>query len=209
MLTEDQIKEFQQVCKKQFNKEISKEEALEQGTKLITLMKILVEQNIKNKDKSSNKNQEGSLQESSIPKKLNKDNPRIGKDFESSVRLALEKLYKMHFLEKPINIGNPPKFHKFDAVSEDGKIVVECKSYTWTESGNIPSAKMATLNEAVFYLSNIPKGIKKIIVLKKDYCSKRKISLAEYYLKTHNHLLQNISILEFDLENMALKTIKG
>jgi hypothetical protein len=68
---------------------------------------------------------------------------------------------------------------------------------------------MATLNEAVLYLSNITKSIKKIIVLKKDYCNKRKISLADYYLKTHNHLLQNISILELDLENMALKTIKG
>ena len=40
MLTEDQIKEFQQIYKNQFNKEISKEEALEQGTKLMTLMKI-------------------------------------------------------------------------------------------------------------------------------------------------------------------------
>jgi len=53
MLTENQIKEFQQICKKQFNKEISKEEALRQGTKLITLMKILVEQYIKDKSKSS------------------------------------------------------------------------------------------------------------------------------------------------------------
>jgi len=209
MFNEDQIKKFQRIYKKEFNKEISKEEALEQGTKLITHMKILIEQNIKNKSISSNKNQEGSLRESNIPKKLNKDNPRIGKDFEFSVRLALEKLYKMHFLEKSINIGNPSKSHKFDAVSENGSIVAEYKSYTWTESGNIPSAKMATLNEAILYLSNIPKGIKKIIVLKKDYCSKRKISLAEYYFKTHNHLLQNITILELDLENMILNFIKG
>jgi len=53
MLTEDQIEEFQQIYKNQFNKEISKEEALRQGTKLVTLMKILVEQNIKDKSKSS------------------------------------------------------------------------------------------------------------------------------------------------------------
>ena len=209
MLTEDQIKEFQQIYKNQFGKEISSEEALRQGTKLITLMKILVEQNIKNLDKSPNEDLEDNLQEPNIPKKSNKDNPKIGRDFEFSVRLALEKLYKIIFFEKSINIGNPPKLHKFDAVSEDGSIVAECKSYTWTESGNIPSAKMAILNEAVLYLSNIPKGVKKIIVLKKDYCSKRKISLAKYYFKTHNHLLQNISILELDLENMALNLIKG
>ena len=41
MLTENQIKEFQQIYKNQFNKEISKEEALEQGTKLITLMNYI------------------------------------------------------------------------------------------------------------------------------------------------------------------------
>jgi hypothetical protein len=40
MLTEDQIKEFQQIYKNQFNKETSKEESLRQGTKLVTLMKI-------------------------------------------------------------------------------------------------------------------------------------------------------------------------
>lgn len=53
MLTEDQSKEFQQIHQNQFNKEISKEEAFRQGTKLITLMQILIEQYIKDKSKSS------------------------------------------------------------------------------------------------------------------------------------------------------------
>ena len=53
MLTEDQIKEFQQIYKNQFNKEISKEEALRQGKKFITLMKILVDYQIKNQCKTS------------------------------------------------------------------------------------------------------------------------------------------------------------
>ena len=55
MLTEDQIKEFQQIYKNQFNKEISKEEALRQGTKLITLMKILVDNHINNQCKTQQK----------------------------------------------------------------------------------------------------------------------------------------------------------
>jgi hypothetical protein len=101
-----------------------------QGTGLITLAKIIAEQYMKDKEKASIKDKENNLQETNIPKKSNKDNPRIGKDFEFSVRLALEKLYKMNFSEKSINIGNPPKLHKFDAVSEDGSIVAECKSYT-------------------------------------------------------------------------------
>ena len=52
MLSEDQIKEFQQIYKTQFGKEINKEEAMEQGTKLIALMKTLAEQHIEDKNKS-------------------------------------------------------------------------------------------------------------------------------------------------------------
>lgn len=47
MLSEDDIKKFQEIYQKEFGKEISKEEALKQGTKLITLMKIVLKQNKK------------------------------------------------------------------------------------------------------------------------------------------------------------------
>ena len=53
MLTEDQIKEFRQICINQFGKEISNEESLRQGTKLITLMQILVDNYLKNQCKIS------------------------------------------------------------------------------------------------------------------------------------------------------------
>jgi len=47
MLSEADIKKFQEIYKKEFSKEISKKEALEQGIKLITLMKIILKQNMK------------------------------------------------------------------------------------------------------------------------------------------------------------------
>jgi len=47
MLSEKDINKFQEIYKKEFGKEISKEEALEQGTRLITLMKIILKQNMK------------------------------------------------------------------------------------------------------------------------------------------------------------------
>jgi len=40
MLSEKDIKNFQEIYKKEYGKEITKEEALEQGIKLVTLMKI-------------------------------------------------------------------------------------------------------------------------------------------------------------------------
>ena len=74
--------------------------------------------------------------------------------------------YKVSFsLEKKISIGNPPKDHKFDIVADNDTIAIECKRYTWTETGNVPSAKMGFTNEAAFYLSFLPDSYKKIIVM--------------------------------------------
>ena len=56
-------------------------------------------------------------------------------------------------VEKKIPIGDPAKDHKFDIVSGDNSIAIECKCYTWTVTGNVPSAKMGFTNEAAFYLS--------------------------------------------------------
>jgi len=55
MLSENDIKKFQQIYKKQYGKDISKEEALRQGTKLLTLMKVILKQYLKhNKTDNSN-----------------------------------------------------------------------------------------------------------------------------------------------------------
>ena len=97
---------------------------------------------------------------------------------------ALQKKYNQRFFKRAIKIGNPPKSHSFDLVSEDTSIIVECKNYSYTETGNIPSAKMAFINEAVLYLSHAPKTAKKIIVLREEYHPKRKDSLAKYYRRT-------------------------
>ena len=41
MLSDKQIKEFQIIYKKRFNKKITREEALAKGVKLISLMKLI------------------------------------------------------------------------------------------------------------------------------------------------------------------------
>jgi hypothetical protein len=75
----------------------------------------------------------------------NSENPKKGKDFEEKARQILGQRYKTKFRKQSINIGNPPKPHNFDLVSDDGTIIVECKNYSWTETGNVPSAKMALI----------------------------------------------------------------
>ena len=53
ILPEYQIKKYQQIYKKQFGKETSREEAIKQGTALMKLAEIMLEKYLKNKRKTS------------------------------------------------------------------------------------------------------------------------------------------------------------
>ncbi|MDO5139286.1 MAG: hypothetical protein Q4D71_12620 [Oscillospiraceae bacterium] len=138
----------------------------------------------------------------------NSDNPKIGANFQKRVRDWLQKNCHNNFeLEKKIPIGNPPKDHKFDIVDQENTIAVECKCYTWTESGKIPSAKMGFTNEAAFYLTFLPDSYEKYIVMLKSHHPKRNESLAEYYFKTNHHLLGKIIVAEYDSEKNELHVV--
>lgn len=58
----------------------------------------------------------------------NSDNPKVGKDFQRKVLSIAQKTFNMPFdEEKVVPVGNPPKEHRFDVVSADGDIIIECK----------------------------------------------------------------------------------
>lgn len=132
----------------------------------------------------------------------NSENPGVGKAFQGKVHMIMEKCFSQKFIdEQPVLIGNPPKPHKFDMVSDDGQIIVECKCYTWTKSGNVPSAKLSTLDEAVLYMRSVTYKAKKIIAMRRDLNEKRRISLAEYFCDKKGHLLDDIEVWEIDDED--------
>ena len=129
----------------------------------------------------------------------NSDNPKVGKEFEKVTQEWAELYFDCEFdREKPVEIGYPPKPHKFDLVSKDESIVIECKCYTWTEGGNVPSAKLATLDEAILYMRNIARPAKKIIAMRLARNEKKQITLAEYFCDKKGHLLDDISVCELD-----------
>ena len=132
----------------------------------------------------------------------NSEHTKIGADFQKAVQQYFIKKYGSGFeLEMQIKIGyseDDQKEHKFDIVNPEQRIVIECKRYTWTETGNVPSAKIRAINEAAFYLSFLPDAYEKYIVMLRSQHKKKQETLAEYYYRTNHHLLGKTRIAEYD-----------
>lgn len=138
----------------------------------------------------------------------NSENPKVGKQFQIAVKDWFETNTHMKFeLECQIAIGKPAKLHRFDIAETAKKTVIECKCYTWTESGNVPSAKMGFTNEAAFYLSFLPVSIDKVIVMVKSTHPEHNETLADYYFRTNRHLLGDISIMEYDMNVNTMRMV--
>lgn len=111
-----------------------------------------------------------------------------------------------------VNIGHlTKKEHKFDLgyISDDKKIVIECKSHTWTSGDNVPSAKLTVWNEAMYYFSLTPNEYRKALVVKKDYSKRRNETLAQYYIRNYEHLIpDNVEIYEIAEETLEIVKLK-
>lgn len=140
-------------------------------------------------------------------------NAHVGRDFEN---IALH-FFKQQGLDLFLNISLPvgiketKKMHSFDLGCMDSKIIVECKSHTWTKGDNVPSAKLTCWNEAMYYFLAAPKNFRKIFFVLKDFSVKKNETLAEYYLRTYSHLIpEGVEFWEFDPEtDKAININKG
>ena len=127
----------------------------------------------------------------------NSENPQVGRRFQEFAQSVLEKKFCTSFeQEAVVAIGRPPKAHKFDLANGDRSIVAECKCYTWTDSGNVPSAKLMGLDEAVFYFGFLPPETRKILLMKRATFRGKEETLAEYYVRVHGHLLGDVFVYE-------------
>lgn len=139
----------------------------------------------------------------------NSENPHVGRIFQALVQAILEEKYKTPFeQEAAVAIGKPAKEHKFDLANKDRSIVAECKCYTWTDSGNVPSAKLMGLDEAVFYFGFLPSGTKKILCMKEAVHHGKTETLAEYYVRVHGHLLGDVFVYEIS-DDGTMKEIRN
>ena len=139
-----------------------------------------------------------------------KSNAQAGRHFElaaqrffESIGLSLARNAKI-----PVGIGAITKDHAFDLGSLSRKVIVECKSHRWTTSDNVPSAKLTVWNEAMYYFVAAPRDYRKILFVLRDYSPKRDETLAEYYLRTHSHLMpSDVELWEYDEERRSAKRL--
>lgn len=140
----------------------------------------------------------------------NSENPRRGREFQQLAASVLGKHWGVPFeLEVAFAIGRPPKEHRFDLSSADRQYVGETKNYTWTETGNMPSAKMAFINEAVFYLSHLPAEHVRFVAMLRDVRPRTGEPLADYYYRTYRHLLNGVKVIEIDPATGGVREVGG
>lgn len=130
-------------------------------------------------------------------------NSHVGKDFEAKAQAFFSAQGIVLKPDIPLGVGieGRSKVHIFDLGCLDQKVIVECKSHTWTESGNVPSAKITTWNQAMYFFYAAPNGFRKIFFALKDYSKKRRETLVDYYLRLHDHLIPvDVEFWEYDEE---------
>jgi hypothetical protein len=116
------------------------------------------------------------------------------RQFEARVQQFVTRYFNKPFSEQALDIGQG-KLHKFDLVSGDKAIVIECKSYNWTEGGNYPSGKIATLKEALFYFGRV-RAQKKILVMHHRTFPGKELLIDVFYRQNRN-LLEDITLWDF------------
>lgn len=134
-------------------------------------------------------------------------NAHVGREFEKKAHLYLNKKIEIEFKKEfSLEIGMPDSVrknkHRFDlGIDDSKKIIVECKAHTWTEGGNVPSAKLTVWNEAMYYFYLAPNDFRKILFVQKDFSIKKNMTLAEYYVEKYGHLIpKEVEIWEFDIK---------
>lgn len=139
-------------------------------------------------------------------------NAHVGNEFEQTAKkfLTVKKGWALQSKVK-FSIGfDRKKPHAFDLVCENSKVIVECKSHTWTAiKRNVPSAKLAEWDKAMLYFFLAPDDYRKILFVLRDARGGHGETLAAYYLRTHSHLIPpGVELWEYDEVTESATRIK-
>ena len=136
-------------------------------------------------------------------------NAAVGEEFERRVQTLLLPRFPRLTRSFALPVGHlRQKQHRFDLGCREDRVIVECKSHTWTAGGNTPSAKMTTWDKEMLYFYLAPRSYRKLFVVKRDVHPRRGLSLAEHYVRTHEHLIPDeVEFWELDEAADALARV--
>jgi hypothetical protein len=140
-------------------------------------------------------------------------NAHAGREFEANAReyfLREEGLDLQGGVSVEIGVGTLKKSHGYDLGSESPPVLVECKSHNWTETGNMPSAKVTVWNEAMYFFHLAPARFRKVLFVLRAQHPSKKETLAEYYIRLYSHLIpQGVAVLEYDPSSKTGRYLKN
>jgi hypothetical protein len=123
-------------------------------------------------------------------------NTERGTAFQLRCRDALKQALNRDFeLEARITVEGG-KVHSFDLATKERDIVGECKAFTFTKTGNTPSAKITTLREAVMYLRSLQGNVARLLIVKGDVHPTRGETLGRYFVRLNLNHLKEVTVLE-------------
>lgn len=145
---------------------------------------------------------------------------RVGSPSNSHVGRGFETVAQDYFRQKGISLRKSfgvqvgvsrKKERQFDLGSDDPPVLVECKSHTWRQGDNVPSAKLTIWNEAMYLFLLAPKRFQKVLFVRRDFSERRSESLAEYYVRNYGYLIpDDVEIWEYDeLEACAVNVTEA
>ena len=128
-------------------------------------------------------------------------NAHVGADFErvAAKYFAADGITLTPNYSVLVGLHAKKKKHAFDLGSASPKILVECKSHKWTAGGKVPSAKMTTWNEAMYYFHLAPDGFRKIFFILRHRRNEVGETLLDYYQRIYAHLIpHDVEFIEWD-----------
>lgn len=139
-------------------------------------------------------------------------NAHAGREFEADALVYFaekEGLSLSSSFTVSLGVNRLRKPHRFDFGSDEPSVLVECKSHNWTDSGNMPSAKVTVWNEAMYYFHLAPDNFRKILFVLEARHNRQPETLAEYYVRINSHLIPNgVSIIEFNPVSKVARYVK-
>ena len=136
-------------------------------------------------------------------------NKERGTAFQLCCRDALAQLLNQEIeIETPIWIGGG-KPHYFDLATRGRNIVAECKAFSFTRTGNTPSAKITTIREATMYLRSIQGKVARVLIVKRDAHPKSGETLGRYFVRLNANQLEGVTVLEMPEAGGELACLHG